>query len=72
MTHQRGVGPVEIETLAVDVSGNRTCFAEDARRRRVVPQASAAVLLWQLHIARDRIREHLARIHHRSGARVDM
>ena len=24
VTHERGVGPVEVETLAVDVGGNRT------------------------------------------------
>ena len=72
MTHQRRIGSVEVETLAVDVGGNRSCFAEDARRRRVVPQASAAVLLWQLHITCQWIREDLARIHYRSGARIDM
>ena len=58
--------------MAVDVGGNGTSFAEDARRRRVVPQASAAVLFRQFHITREWIREHLARIHHRSGTRIDM
>ena len=70
MTHERGIGPVEVETLTVDVGGNRTNFAENTRRTRIVPQASAAVLLRQLQLTRGWVREHLARIHHRSGARI--
>ena len=72
VAYERGIGPVEVETLAVDIGGNRTGFAEDARRRRVVPQTSAAVLLRQFHVARRRMREHPARVHHRSGARIDI
>ena len=53
VTHERGFDSIEFEIFAKDISRNRSSLLKETCSCRVVPEASAAILLRQLQITRE-------------------